>query len=586
MAYLLPIQHYVLTFGFEGFLVLIALVWAFRGPDIPPKWFHRVGEACTYLSSRPRLAILTIFVVSLLARAATLPVDPISKPVINDEFCYLLQAETFAAGKATNPTHPMWQHFESFHIFHLPSYQAKYPPIQGMILAAGQVIFGHPWYGVWISCACMCAAVCWMLYGWLPPRWALMGGFLCVLRLGLLNYWCSSYWGGAVAAIGGALALGALARILKRPQMLHGFLLGVSLVILANSRPYEGLILALPMAFFIVRKIFELGFSKWQTSLFNLVLPVCLVLLLGGTAMTLYFRQVTGKPFLMPYTVHQQIYEVASPFYWQSNRPEPEYNHQVLRDCWAGDYAQTLGNSITIASFLRLKALHMLYCWAFYVRFVFLLPLFFLPWVLRDKRMRILVVIAGFSTIGLLFEKPLLMHYVAPQTALFYALLVQAMRHLKVWQRHRSAGKVGQRLTQAIPLICVLVFFGDVAFNAAGINTVYLYPSAHGTARASIVEALEDIPGKHLVMVRYGPNHIHDEEWVYNRADINQARIVWAREMGQVKNRDLFAYFKDRSLWILEADERPPILVPYRQNSNGNQGYLRPQQHDPARDTQ
>ena len=74
---------------------------------------------------------------------------------------------------------------------------------------------------------------------------------------------------------------------------------------------------------------------------------------------------------------------------------------------------------------------------------------------------------------------------------------------------------------------------------------------------------LEHSQEYHVVLVRYGPKHLPDEEWVYNLADIDAAKVVWAREMGPQADRELFAYFKGRRAWLLKADKLPRHLVPY-----------------------
>jgi len=74
---------------------------------------------------------------------------------------------------------------------------------------------------------------------------------------------------------------------------------------------------------------------------------------------------------------------------------------------------------------------------------------------------------------------------------------------------------------------------------------------------------LENTPGQHLVIVRYGPSHQPDPEWVYNAADIDASKVVWARDMDERDNQELLQHFKNRHIWLLEPDQTPPKLSPY-----------------------
>src|SRR5262249_48771117 len=158
-------------------------------------------------SARPLLAATTLFLGVLLLRVALLPVFPVPTPGAHDEFSFLLLADTIAHGRLANPTPPLYQSFETFHENMYPAYCSKYSPAQGFFRASGQLL-GNPWIGVLLSASLMVAIFFWALRVWIPSRWALLAAVLAALKLCIASYWINSYWGGAVAASAGALALG------------------------------------------------------------------------------------------------------------------------------------------------------------------------------------------------------------------------------------------------------------------------------------------------------------------------------------------------------------------------------------------
>jgi len=547
----------------EAGLTAIVCVVAFAWPGLAANWFSRIERSFARLARRKNLAVAAVGFTALFARLAILPISPIPHPFTTNDFSFLLAADTFAHGRLANPTPALWTHFESIHITMQPTYMSMYFPAQGLVMAAGKVLLGKPWYGILITCALMCAALCWMLQAWLPPSWALLGGVLAILRLGLFSYWINTYTGGAaISAIGGALVLGAMPRLMKTARFRYGLLMAAGIVLLALTRPYEGLLVCLPVSaalghWFIFAKNRPSAAVLMRRAALPLTLIVSAVAWMGY-----YDYRAFGSPLTLPYTIARNTYAVAPYYIWQPAHPVPNYRNIEMRRFYAGSEMEGYSELHSPSGFLAVNLKKIGGGVAIFAGFALLPPLFMLRRVLLDRRVRFLILCLPVWVAGMAIGVFLVPHYLAPFTAGFYAIGLQAMRHLRFWKPEgRLAGKA---LTRLIVTLCLLLAGLRLCAQPLHLTPqqwpmgAWLYwwwgPGNFGADRAKIESEMEQLPGKQLMIVRYSPQHEPKDEWVYNAADINASKVIWARELDETSNLELIRFYKERQVWLVQPD--------------------------------
>jgi hypothetical protein len=556
----------------EGSLTAILVGVAFIAPRIGSAVFPRIERPFAQFAKRRGLAVAVVGLATLLIRLAILPIFHVPLPFSPDDFSFLLAADTFAHGHLTNPTPAMWTHFESIHITMLPTYMTMYFPAQGLVLAAGKVLFGSPWAGILITSALMCAAICWMLQAWLPPSWALLGGLIAIVHLGLFSYWINTYTGGGTpAALAGALVMGALPRLIRTGKFRYGMLLAVGIGLGAISRPYESMLLCLPAAVWLGHwALFGKNRPRPAVLVRRAILP--LIIIIAAVAWLGYYDyKAFGSPTTLPYTVSRATYARAPYFVWQSLRPMPAYRYQSMRDFYYLAETRIFEKIHTVDGFIPQTLQKVWFAFQFFAGFALLPPLIMLRRVFLDRRIRILILCAFVLAAGMLIQIFIVPHYLAPFTAVFYAIGLQAMRHLRQW---RPEGKpVGLAMLRMTVTLCFVL--AGVRLLADPLRLAptewppydwlanWYGPGNFGGERAQIETNLEQLPGQQLVIVRYSPKHYYFEQWVYNSDDLNNSKVLGANDMDANDNLELIRYYPGRKVWLVEPDTEPAKVSPY-----------------------
>ena len=107
--------------------------------------------------------------------------------------------------------------------------------------------------------------------------------------------------------------------------------MGLGLIVLANTRTYEGFLVGVCAVLTLLTGFIRKRDLETSVLAEKIVLPLVLIFTAAGVWMGYYNFGVTGNIFRMPYQVHEAAYGVAPLFVWQEPSPMPDYRHAAIR---------------------------------------------------------------------------------------------------------------------------------------------------------------------------------------------------------------------------------------------------------------
>jgi hypothetical protein len=344
---------------------------------------------------------------------------------------------------------------------------------------------------------------------------------------------------------GAALVFGPLPQLLPSPRGWDAALMGLGAGILLLSRPFEGLVVCLPVAAAVLVQAVRSRWS-WNDLLVRTVAPGLLALL-PAVAVTLAVNQaVTGSAWSLPYAEYGRQYERLPFFLFGDVAESKSYRHQALENFFSKVLLAERTQLQDWGRFAVIRGIDVVRAAIVFPGLMALVCLFGTRYG-QPRRVVSLSYWAAAATALELTASWFQPHYVAHVGPALVVLLAAGARG---WRLHcRGMGR-------HIVLGLFLLYLGAAAV------TLQAYGRAPRTGwpidRATIVTRLEQAPGRHLIIVQYDHRrHTPHAEWVYNAADIDGSPVIWAREMDPESNRRLLEYFADRRVWLVRPDAKP-----------------------------
>jgi hypothetical protein len=479
------------------------------------------------------------------------------EPAIHDEFSYLMGADTFLHGRLANPSHPMHRFFEAPHILMEPRYASKYPPGQALILALGKKLFGEPWYGVLLSGALMMFLITMVC----AARASLWPGVAVATLVGLVflppMYWTYSYWGGCLAAGAGAAVLLSVDFYRRGLAAAAGLIFAAGILTLFVTRPYEGGVFTLAV---IIADGFWLYRERGKSAFGGLrgFLPAAVPVIVAGFLWCgFYNAAVTGHLLQLPHSFYDEHFNEGPIFWLLPARPELHLTNARLAALQSRGSAEFQMYSFMHSAgfinalFMTLKPPARLFGWS-------LAPLLLVPFAWRDWRIRPLILLLFLSLFGLSLTTFHFSHYAAPVIAAIAAL--SACGTESVWRLRIRSIPVGAIMAAAAFSVALSTPLPRITNPAAYSSSM----AAFGDTRARIISAFSQTGGEQLIIVRYAnPVWQPDMEWVYNSADIDSQRIIFAHDLGAQENAALVQYYAGRRIWLLTQSDTTVRVEPY-----------------------
>lgn len=541
-------------------LAMVLITCAVR-PQIAGGFFGGCERRLAQIARHPVGAPLFVAMTVIICRLGLLAGLPWPVTIGRDESSLRLQAETFLLGRLANPPHPFAAFFESAYVHQAPAYGSMYFPGRGLELALGLGLAGEPGVGVMLVVAAAGAAIVWMLRGWLGANIAFVGGLLFVARFGLFSPFMNMPYGLAATVLGGILVIGALPRLLVRIDAGAALALALGVALLMLTRPYEALLLCLPLVpVLVLRLVRLLAERQWSAGL-RLVVPMVVAVGASGALLLAYNQANTGSAFETPYELNRTDYARMPAFVTQA-ASEPKRAMPPGLDAFYRAESRPAGDYSTPMHALRATAGKLRNIWAFFFGPLLTIPMFFGLFWLRSRPVlaaSLAVTVVGFAFITFSWS-----HYLTPAVGLLVLISVAGLDTLR---RARWA-PWGLFLSRALPLGVVATCIVPLANIATGwprLAPTFMTPCCYLAVpfgRLPVERALGAASGDDLVFVRPVTVAKGGVQWVFNGADIDHQPIIWAHDLGDAKNAALIRYYAGRRVWRVDPVSNPEGSAP------------------------